>query len=124
MRADWAVGSVFRNGNPDPVSAVDVASWWELVLGGIIDATSMLLNNYLVAIITIILLRKQTSVDSYREKVATIDQYLSKQKVRPSLRRGCLDYFRHTFQHGDEVDEVCAALRARSPDPSGPHLSH
>ena len=35
-----------------------------------------------VAIITIVLLRQQTKIDEYREKVATIDSYLRRRKAR------------------------------------------
>lgn len=107
----WAIGAVYRNGNMDPTVAVEIGESWELLLSLLIDSCAFLMNTYMVAIVTIVLLRNQTTVDTYREKVATIDAYLRKQRVRPSLRTSCLDYFRHTFevqQQGgaSEVDEA------------------
>ena len=107
----WAIGAVYRNGNADPATAVSTGASWELVLLTVVDSCAFLMNTYMVAIVTIVLLRNQTTVDTYREKVATIDAYLRKQRVRPALRTGCLDYFRHVFEQqqqggASEVDEA------------------
>ena len=70
------------------------------------------------------LLRTQVRLDAYRDKVEMIDSFLVRKKVRPSLRRGCLDYFKDRFEHDNEAARPSVETEAESAAHGGRPTCH